>query len=542
MHSRSHVVTKERMKSLQDKQEYDQYGHTNKNGMQREVSKGIQISKHGAKSERFIINLEDKNDDQSKSQPKKVKFVVNPPKRVKLTTNPPENNDEEPKKEEIPTPGFKRIERPWPIYKVDIPEDKTVYKHHLRLPEIPQNRKAEMQAKGITVKRHMQSWLEDNEFYEEDLPAMKKKYSRPKNLDEDLVSILEYVKTEEFRQKKNYIRLVFSQNAQNQASLNKQVEKDKQKFIEERLDEMNETIQPTIIKKKKRKVVSRQQLEKMNKVIQSDKPKKKSTSRSQVPRAKPNETPFAPRIRLVSKTRQDRYIQNEENATKELIEALKKIYTKKTEEEIKEIAKERVQTQKDQGFVFNIQPFPIKFLNDQESEIHIENVRKDHEKEMAFNRLALALVYAHPGMSHEESHYETHRRLKDFLDNHREVTDIQLEEFLDEKEFADYEEEKRRINESEQISREERERERQKEIERQRSREERQREDEGAGVRLTAAIINLMNSQTSKSSIQNSNQLAEFNDFWLDNSNDNSSFQSFSDSDSDVVQQFPSDN
>ena len=433
MHSRSHVVTKERMKSLQEKQEYDLVGHTNKNGMQREVSKGIQIAKHGAKSQRFILNLEDENDDQSKSQPtpKKVKFVVNPPGKVKLS-----KNTEESKKDEIPTPGFKKVDPPLPNRKFEIPEDKVVHKHHLRLPTISRDKKAEMKEKGITVKKHKQNWLADNEFfegipedelyeiatmllgeelfaydlehsfvddlnengdiviwsefyvdvlkdenarllsgnYEKDLPAMKKKYSNPKELDEDLVSILKYVKTEEFRRKTNYIRLVFSQNEENQASLSKQVEKDKQKFIEERLRKMNETIQPdpvkpTIIKKKKRKVVSRKQLEKMNKVIESDQPKKKATSRSQIPRAKPDQpssTSSNPRIRLRVKNRKDKHLENDELARTDLIVELKKIYKDKTEEEIKEIANQRIQTQKYQGLKFSILPFPMNFLNNEE--------------------------------------------------------------------------------------------------------------------------------------------------------------------------------
>ena len=151
------------MKSLQEKQEYDLVGHTNKNGMQREVSKGIQISKHGAKSQRFILNLEDENDDQSKSQPtpKKVKFVVNPPGKVKLS-----KNTEESKKDEIPTPGFKKVDPPLPNRKFEIPEDKVVHKHHLRLPTISRDKKAKKKKKGITVKKHKQNWLADNEFFE----------------------------------------------------------------------------------------------------------------------------------------------------------------------------------------------------------------------------------------------------------------------------------------------------------------------------------------------------------------------------------------
>ena len=589
MHSRSYVVTKERMKSLQEKKEYDLVGHTNKNGMQREVSKGIQISKHGAKSQRFILNLEDENDDQSKSQPtpKKVKFVVNPPGKVKLS-----KNTEESKKDEIPTPGFKKVDPPLPNRKFEIPEDKVVHKHHLRLPTISRDKKAEMKAKGITVKKHMQSWLADNEFfegipedelyqiatmllgeelfaydlehsfvddlnengdiviwsefyvdvlkdenarllsgnYEKDLPAMKKKYSKPKELDEDLVSILKYVKTEEFRRKQNYIRLVFSQNEENQASLSKQVEKDKQKFIEERLRKMNETIQPdpvkpTIIKKKKRKVVSRKQLEKMNKVIESDQPKKKVTSRSQIPRAKPDQPSSTSRIRLRVKNRKDKHLENDELARTDLIVELKKIYKDKTEEEIKEIANQRIQTFKDKGYEWTILPFPLNFLNHEESEIHTKIREEESKKNLAFNRLAAAFGYAHPDLMYDEIEKATRERLKDFLDNYREITDIQLEEFLDEQEFAAYKEEEQRIKE-----------------EKEKLKKERERVEREVSEPITAAIDKILQTQTAKEPIQQqSNQLAEFNDFWLDKSNDNSSFESFSDSDSDVVEKLPSD-
>lgn len=79
------------------------------------------------------------------------------------------------KKKEIPVPGFERIDNPWPIHKDDPPADKVVKKHHLRLPTISQDKLEEIQAKGITVKRqnfgitvkrHIQNWLDDNEFYE----------------------------------------------------------------------------------------------------------------------------------------------------------------------------------------------------------------------------------------------------------------------------------------------------------------------------------------------------------------------------------------
>lgn len=70
------------------------------------------------------------------------------------------------KKKEIPVPGFERIDNPWPIHKDDPPADKVVKNHHLRLPTISQDKLEEIQAKGITVKRHIQNWLDDNEFNE----------------------------------------------------------------------------------------------------------------------------------------------------------------------------------------------------------------------------------------------------------------------------------------------------------------------------------------------------------------------------------------
>lgn len=114
MDSKSHVVTKERMKSLQQKQTYVKYGPANNNGMQREVTNGILISKHGAKSDRFVIlsqpvnnqaQKDDFSDDQILSQTtlKKVKFATNSPEK----NEEPENNDEEPEKKK------KRNPSPW---------------------------------------------------------------------------------------------------------------------------------------------------------------------------------------------------------------------------------------------------------------------------------------------------------------------------------------------------------------------------------------------------------------------------------------------
>lgn len=58
-------------------------------------------------------------------------------------------------------------------------------------------------------------------YYEKDLPVMKEKFSKPKNLPQDLVAILKYVDSEECREKEKYIRLVYSQNKEIQKSLDK---------------------------------------------------------------------------------------------------------------------------------------------------------------------------------------------------------------------------------------------------------------------------------------------------------------------------------
>ena len=517
-------TTRQRLHSQKEKQKqtYDEIGATNKNGMQRQISDGIQISTHGSKNPRFqqisqpVPKKRSLSSDEDYSS--EVEFISEDAYKSQPTPIIKKNQPKAQKSDDDPKEVIKNLDCQEKDEKVENTEkDQNIHHHHhLTLPSnISSEQWQEFEENGIQTKSEIISWLDDQEFlrfieddemneivarlicmelfksnlahtfvddYDENgnikiwtdifmdhfksinadilgktndeiMKTMFQYYQDENNLPRDLRKILKFMKTKTFTSRHSYLKLVFSTDETSQATRNEIDRKEREQYMEWKekvqLEDLNETIKPGSVEKTKnkpepkkksktgkktnskkksktgKKSPSKRKLERMNRVIQPDKPdksdkrdkpKKKITSRSQVPRAKDvQQTPPppapTPRIILVS-GQQKRQI-------RELSEMLHLIYPEKADNEITKIARERVLNP--DKFADSDDWELDELLTEKESQIYWrkyrdQNILQNNIKKQLINDTKEMVQFSHPDWNEEKLEDEIEKRIQIKLD------------------------------------------------------------------------------------------------------------------------------